>query len=149
MNKALVTLPAALLLTAFAGSDGTPLQSGTWSVRTDITDINMPGAPPMLAKLMAKRPQTWNGCITPAQAAKGPPLGTFARAGCTVTQKLSAGGVFTSHAVCPQPDGGTGTTDVSGTYGATSFNAVAKSVQTGKHPLTMSLKLTGTRKGGC
>lgn len=145
MIKSFVLVPVALLA---ASPTGTPLQSGNWSVRTDVTDLQMPGAPPFLAKLLGK-PRTWQGCISPADAAKGPPLGTFARQGCTVTQKLSAGGVFTSHAVCPQPGGGTGTTDVRGTYTATTFDAVAHSVQTGKQPMTMALKLTGVRKGGC
>ncbi|MCP3734656.1 DUF3617 domain-containing protein [Sphingomonas sp. RP10(2022)] len=146
MNRLALTIPILLLV---AATNGVPIQAGSWSVRTDITDLQMPGAPPMLAKLFAKRPQTWKGCVSQADAAKGPPLGTFARAGCTVTQTLSAKGVFTSHAVCPQPDGGTGTTDVSGTYTPTTFDAVARSVQTGKHPMTMSLKLTGQRTGGC
>lgn len=148
MKRMLIAVPLAGLLIA-AGVNGVPVQSGLWSVRTDITDLQMPGAPPMLAKLFAKRPQTWSGCVTPEMAAKGPPLGTFARNGCTVTQTMSAKGTFASYAVCPQPGGGTGTTDVSGTYTATSFDAVAKSVQTGRQPMTMSLKLTGTRKGGC
>lgn len=139
-------IAAVLLLTA--ATNGVPIQSGTWSVRTDITDLQMPGAPPMLARLFAKKPRTWSGCVTPAEAAKGPPLGSFSRAGCTVTQTLK-NGVFSSHAVCPQPGGGVGTTDVSGTYTATTFDAVAKSVQTGKQPMTMSLKLTGVRKGAC
>ena len=146
MTKLLLTIPIVLLT---AATNGVPIQAGAWSVRTDITDLQMPGAPPILAKLFAKRPKTWKGCVSQADAAKGPPLGTFARAGCTVTQSLSAKGVFTSRAVCSQPDGGIGTTDVSGTYTPNTFNAVAKSVQTGKNPMTMSLKLTGQRTGGC
>ena len=141
---------AGLLPAAFATA-ATPtiaIQPGAWTTRADIVDIQIPGAPAMLAKLFAKHPQVWNGCISAADAAKGVPIGTTARGECTVTRTVGAGGRFTAHRVCTEPDG-ISTTDVAGTYLGTSFTATGNTVVTGKRPMTMKINMTGQRTGGC
>src|SRR3546814_14825870 len=40
-------------------------------MKSSVTDVNMPGAPPQMLEMM-KKPQTMRHCVTPDQASRGP-----------------------------------------------------------------------------
>jgi hypothetical protein len=138
-------LPLALLALTAAGKPA--LNPGKWTVTTTFLSLEMKGMPPGLGKAIAGKPIVWTGCVSAANAAKGPPMGAEAP-GCSATSNMAANGRYTAHRVC-RVSGSTTVTDVTGSYTATSFVATGRNVTTGGAASTATLKMTGKRLGGC
>jgi len=95
-----------------AASGARAMQPGQWEMVTQVTAVEMPGAPPEAqAQLRAQqgRAQTDRRCITPAQAAN--PTRELVGSGpqsrnCQFSDRTFAGGVIRVRASCRPPGGG-------------------------------------------
>jgi hypothetical protein len=109
---------------------GAQLQPGQWEMVTQITNIEVPGAPPEMAEAMraaaARQRQTQNRCITPQEAANpGASMMNAGQAtGCNFTEQNFSGGTMRLVGTCQAPGGqGQVATRMEGTYTATTMEA--------------------------
>jgi hypothetical protein len=94
-----------------AASGARAMQPGQWEMTTQVTSVEMPGAPPAAqAQLRAQQGQTQTDrrCITPEQAAN--PTRNLVGSGpqsrnCQFSDTTFAGGVIRIRATCRQPGG--------------------------------------------
>jgi hypothetical protein len=147
-----------------ASSAGGPaMQPGQWEMVTQVTAIEMPGAPPAAqAQLRAQqgRSQTDRQCITPEQAANpSRNLVSGAQSGsCQFGDTIWSGGVIRIRATCRQP-GGSGQAEMAmeGSFTATTLDARLSVSATGPNisggPGTQQMRATsiirGRRVGEC
>lgn len=139
---------AAVAVPALALAQSTSVQPGLWEMAATVNTVDMPSAPPMVARMMQGRTTTIRHCITPEEASRGPQEMLKTNKACTFTRYSLAGGRLSSEMVCRQ-GGGTMTATASGTYTPTSFSATGRSVVTGPATMTMTTTSTGHRVGDC
>jgi hypothetical protein len=145
-TSVVIAAVAAALLPAVSAGQGSGMTPGKWQVSSTIVSVDMPGAPPMVAQMMAGKTTTMTQCITPDMASKG----QTARPAkdCTMTHASMLGGKISSEMVC-QVGGGTMTTTDTGTFTPTSYDIQGKMVMTGKASMTQVIKIAGKRVGDC
>src|SRR3546814_14067924 len=68
---AAAAIAGASIFAASAAHADAPFQPGLWEMKSAVTDVNMPGAPPQMLEMM-KKPQTTRHCVTPDPASRGP-----------------------------------------------------------------------------
>src|SRR3546814_14392554 len=68
---AAAAIAGASIFAASAAHADAPIQPGLWEMKSAVTDVNMPGAPPQMLEMM-KKPQTMRHCVTHDQASRGP-----------------------------------------------------------------------------
>lgn len=146
MRSAAIFVAAMVPATSFAQAP--VVTPGQWEMAVTINTVDMPNAPPMVAKMMQGRTSTIRHCITPEEAARGPQEAMKSDKSCSFTHYSAAGGKLSSEMVCTQSRG-TLTATSSGTYTATSFAATGKSVMSGSNPMTMTTTTSGHRIGDC
>ena len=139
---------AAVVIPSVAIAQTTSVQPGLWETAVTVNTVDMPSAPPMVAKIMQGRTTTIRHCITPEEASRGPQEMLKTNKACSFTRYSLAGGRLSSEMVCKQ-SGGAITATTSGTYTPTSFSATGKSVVTGPATMTMTTTSTGRRIGEC
>lgn len=130
MKRIALLIAAVAPIAACSGGD-VSIQPGQWEDTINITNVEVPGAPPEMAKQiasMAQRQQpSRSHCITPQQAAnplQGLANPTGEAQGCTFTDQTFAGGVIRVTSACPAPTGqGQVRTTLEGTYTATTLEA--------------------------
>ncbi len=142
---------------------GPAMQPGQWEMVTQVTALEMPGAPPAAqAQLRAQqgRSQTDRQCITPEQAANpSRNLVSGAQSGnCQFGDTIWSGGVIRIRATCRQP-GGSGQAEMAmeGSFTATTLDARLSVIATGPNltgaPGTQQMRATsivrGRRVGEC
>src|SRR3546814_1206382 len=66
---AAAAIAGASIFAASAAHADAPIQPGLWEMKSAVTDVNMPGAPPQMLEMM-KKPQTMRHCVTPDQASR-------------------------------------------------------------------------------
>lgn len=146
MRRDIVTFAAlAVLMPLVAHAQ---VQPGQWESTVTIHSIDMPGAPPEVAKMMKGKTTMQKYCISPEQAAKGPREMLKQNPSCRFTRYAMAGGKLDTAMTCNQ-DGGTMTAQASGSYTPTSFNLTSTAVMSGKMAMTMRSTSTGRRLGSC
>lgn len=131
--------PAALA----AGDTVTP---GMWATTVTVTDIAGGDFPPEVAAMMRGKPHTYNHCVTPEEAAKGPREMLAQSSSCTFSKFDMAGGHLDAVMRCPQNNM---TVTESGTYGPASYAATSHMVMQGQGGMTMTANVTGRRTGAC
>lgn len=138
------------------------LQPGEWSVKTDVTQLDMPGAGDprisgAIGDMMKKRQSiAVSHCLTQAQAATPPNTMFGGRDGaeCRRDRLVMAGGRIDSAMTCARgKDEGTMTVAVSGTYSATGYDLASDMKVTNPQmpggAMTMKARVTGKRIGEC
>jgi hypothetical protein len=142
------------------------IQPGQWEMVTQLTSMDIPGAPPQVVQQMRAqqgRTETDRTCITPEQARNplrelrdtmsGPRGGS-----CRRLEDTFGGGVIRIRLACQSPSGGRGTAELSveGRFTATtltatvSINAQGPNVGgPGTTAMRMSTNLRGRRIGDC
>lgn len=147
----------ALFVTALAGwwisvpaTAATPIQPGQWEIRSQVTSIDMPGAPPQMLEMM-KKPHVMRHCVTPEQAAKGPQEMLKERKGdCRFTRYALSGGRLDSVMQCSSKERDTMTVTSKGRYAPTSYDVTSAMVMSGpRGPMKMSTVGQGRRVGPC
>ena len=137
----------ALMLLAGPAAAQT-IQPGQWQTTSTVQQMEMPGMPAGLAGLVKRKPTTISNCVTPEQAKAGPQEMLKSAPECRFTRFSMAGGKYASEMVCAR--GGMTTTATStGTYSATSLDAVSRIVGTGDHQMKMTVAVSGRRVGEC
>jgi hypothetical protein len=134
------------LLPAAGVGQGSTMQPGKWEISTTVVSVDMPGAPPQVAQMMAGKTTVLSQCITPDMVSKGETAPT--RPGCTVTHSPFGIGLVTSKVVC-QTNGGTMTATNKGVFSPTSYSMDGKIEMTGKTSMTEVIKTSGKRVGAC
>ncbi len=148
MKPILPTAIAAAVLAGAAVAQVSAIQPGQWETSVTITSVDMPGAPPEMAKMMIGRTTTVKQCLTPEQAARGPQDMLKGNKSCEFTHYSIAGGRLSSEMVCRQ-GGGTMTATSSGSFTPTSYTATGKVVVSGGAAMTMTSTTSGRRTGEC
>ena len=87
-------------------------------------------------------------CVTAAQAADGPRAVMKADPNCKFTRYAVTNGRMTSQLVCTRPNG-TMTVTSQGSYTPIAYSSVGQAVMTGKAAMSMTMRTTGRRLGGC
>jgi hypothetical protein len=157
-----LVLPALPTMLLFACSpSAVSLQPGMWETSVQFSSIDVPGAPPAelaAMRAMMGRPQAHSECMTPEQAANpaqrmmNPSSNGNA---CQFTDSTFAGGVIRVHGTCQAPGRGTSTTNMEGTYTATTMQATVSSEihppagTPGPQSVRMSGTLSARRTGDC
>jgi hypothetical protein len=139
------------------------LQPGQWEMVTQVTGIEVPGAPPEAVEAMraaaARQRQTQNRCMTPQEAANpGAGLMNAGQAsGCNFTEQSFSGGTMRLVGTCQAPGGqGQVATRMEGTYTATTMEAritaeitMANAPPGSPRTVRSTGTLTGRRTGDC
>ena len=121
---------------------------GLWEIAVTINAVDMPGAPPAVAKMMVGKTINMKHCITPEDAARGPQDMLKSDKSCTFTKYSMVGGKLNSEMTCTR--GGTTTTAVSsGSFTPTSFTANGRSTVSGQMPMTTNATTVGHLVGPC
>lgn len=133
------------------------LQPGQWETRVAISDVNMPGVPPAMAKslgetMKAAAATTVTNCITPEEAER-PQGRVFGGQSdqCRYEKFQMGNGRIDGTLVCEEKDrGGQMTMVTAGTFTATSF-AIQNDMEMkgGPQAMTMKARVTGKRLGEC
>ena len=139
---------AAVVFPSLALAQAATVQPGMWEMAATVNTVDMPSAPPMVARMMQGRTTRIRHCITLEETSRGPQEMLKTSKACTFTRYSLAGGRLSSEMVCRQ-GGGTMTATTSGTYTPTSFSATGRSVNTGPATMTMTTTSTGHRIGDC
>ncbi len=152
MNALRVSLTVAALgaalLPAVSAGQGSGMSAGKYQITTTIVSVDMPGAPPQVAQMMAGRPMSSTICITPEQAAKGQVGAPPQAKDCTAVKASVVGGHLESQMTCTM-NGSTVTVTNSGTYTGDGFDINGKMVMTGKTAMTQTTKVSAKRVGAC
>ena len=116
---ALVAL-CALPMAAAAQS----IAPGSWNVTSTAVDLDIPGAPGFLLRMMKGRSKTERKCVAPEQARTGVAalLAPDPKAQCRVDSVRIEGGRYTQSLSCPQKKGAPLKISRSGTYDAAGFS---------------------------
>ncbi len=145
----MMTLTALLALPGIAHGQASGVQPGQWEIAVTVQSIDMPGAPPGIAQMMAGKTTKVKHCITPEEASRGPQDMLKSNKSCSFTRYSMAGGKLSSQMVCKQ-SGGTMTATSTGSFTPTSFTANGRSVTTGGGmPMTVTATTVGKRIGDC
>lgn len=147
-NARFVGVIALLGSATIALAEGATIQPGMWEMVSTNTIVDMPSAPPMVAKMLAGRSTTIRHCITEQEAAGGARDLIKARKSCTFDRYVLSGGKIDSAMTCSQ-DGSTMTATTTGTYTATTLNSTSRIVMKGPAPMTITTSPTGRRTGAC
>ena len=138
----------ATAIPSLALAQASPVQPGLWEIAATVDTVDMPSAPPAVAKMMQGKTTTIRHCITPEEASRGPQDILKANKACTFTRYSMAGGRLRFEMVCKQ-NGGTMSAKTTGAFTPTSFVAKGRSVITGAATMTMTSTSTGRRLGPC
>lgn len=128
-------------------------QPGEWETRTEITGVDIPGAP-RGAPTQAGQTQTARTCLTRTQAAN-PDAGFIsgnAGGGCRAERLQLDGGRIDGRFICrPQGLPGTAIAEVDGSYTRTAFRTAVKSRidLTGLPDVSIDALVTSRRVGEC
>ena len=125
-----------------------PILPGLWETAVTITSVDMPNAPPAVAKMMRGRKTLVKHCATPKDVAQGPQEMLKSSPHCRFTRYSMAGGHFSSEMVC-NPNGARMTARSEGNFTPVSFNATSSSEMSGPHPMRMTSTVSGRRLGDC
>jgi len=109
MKRLILFAPAITLLAACGGGGTNSIQAGQWEMVTEMTSVEVPGAPEaavqQMRSQMAGQRQTQSVCIT-AEQARNPSrnmMGAQNPAGCQFTDTTWAGGTVRIRATCRPP----------------------------------------------
>ena len=136
-----LAVPAAL----WAAS---PILPGLWETTVTINSVDMPNAPPAVAKMMQGHKTVVKHCATAEEVAQGPQEMLKSSPSCHFTRYTMTGGHFSSEMVCSQ-HGTTVTAKSDGRFTPTGFDATGSSEMSGPQTMRMTTTVSGRRVGDC
>ena len=140
----LVSGSATIALAQAAG-----IQPGQWEMISTTKSVEMPNAPPQVARMMEGRSSTLRRCITSEQAAaNGLREMVKANKSCTLSHFTMSGGKYDAEMTCSQ-SGGTMMASTTGTYTPTTMSSTSRIMIKGPTPMTMTNSVVGKRVGAC
>jgi hypothetical protein len=157
---------AAIAITAACSKGPDHIQAGEWEMKTKLTAVDAPGAPPQMVAAMRGQlgqERTTRSCITPEQAAN--PMRDVrqamtqvpAGANCTTDEDRFAGGVIRLHVTCRATGGqqGQATITMDGSFSettlqaSTTMNAQGAGIGGAPQSMNMTSEVRGIRIGDC
>lgn len=148
--RALVVAALAGAMVSVPALADTPIQPGQWEIRSQVTSVDMPGAPPQVLQMM-KKPQVMRHCVTPEQAARGPQDMLKDKASdCRFIRYALKGGTLDSVMQCSSRERGTMTVTSKGRYAPGSYDVASSMVMSGpRGGMKMTTVGQGKRIGPC
>lgn len=148
--RALLVIAMAGGLTPVPALADTPIQPGQWEVRSQVTSIDMPGAPPQMLQMM-KKPHVVRHCMTPEQAARGPQdMLKDRKSECRFARYALSGGKLDAVMQCSSRERGTMTVTSKGRYAPGSYDVNNTMVMSGPQgAMRMTSVGQGRRVGPC
>jgi hypothetical protein len=135
-----------------AGAAAPVIQPGLWEIRSVVTAVDMPSAPPGVLDAMRGKPSVTRHCVSPEQAAIGPRQ-LFAQTDgkCSFKRFTMANGRIDTEMQCAGRGGaGTMAAVTTGNFTPIGFRTTTKMVMKGAHGMmTVSATGTGQRIGLC
>lgn len=148
MRGILALSTIAVLAVPAIGWAAPPVLPGMWETASTITSVDMPNAPPAVAKMMRGRKTVVKRCATAKDVAQGPQEMLKSSKACHFNRYVMTGGHFSSEMVCNM-NGTTLTARSEGHFTPTSFDATSSSEMTGRQPMRMTTTVVGRRLGDC
>lgn len=124
------------------------VEPGQWETTVTVDSVDMPGAPPQMARMMGGKTTRSSYCLTPEQASKGPQELLKQNQSCRFTHYSMTGGRISTEMSCSQ-NGGTLIARSEGSYTPTSMKVSSVAQMSGKMEMRMSSSMTGRRIGAC
>jgi hypothetical protein len=146
--RAVLGLSTLALLAAPVAAQKTPILPGMWETAVTITSVDMPNAPPAVAKMMRGHKTVVKHCATPKDVAMGPQEMLKSSPSCHFTRYTMAGGHFSSEMVCNQ-NGTKVTSRSNGNFTPVSFTAIGSSEMSGPQSMRMTTTVSARRLGDC
>jgi len=125
-----------------------PILPGLWETAVTITSVDMPNAPPSVAKMMRGHKTVMKHCMTPKDVTQGPQEMLKSSKACHFTRYSMAGGHFSSEMVCSQR-GMTTTARSDGHFTPVSFEATGSTEMSGPQHMRMTTAVAAHRVGDC
>jgi len=141
-------LSTLLLFAAPVLAQSAPILPGLWETVMTITAVDMPNAPPAVAKMMQGHKTSVKHCVTAKDVAQGPQEILKSSPSCRFTRYSMTGGRFSSEMVCNQ-NGAKMTARSEGNFTSTRFTATGRSEMSGPQPMKMTTTVSGRRLGDC
>ena len=148
MRGTLALSTIAVLAVPAIARAASPISPGLWETAVTITSVDMPNAPPSVAKMMQGHKTVVKRCATAKEVAQGPQEMLKSSKACHFTRYVMTGGHFSSEMVCNM-NGTTLTARSEGHFTPTSFDATSSSEMNGPRPMRMTTKVVGRRLGDC
>lgn len=147
---AAAAIAGASIFAASAAHADAPIQPGLWEMKSAVTDVNMPGAPPQMLEMM-KKPQTMRHCVTPDQASRGPQeLLKQSQGECKFTKYDFTAGRVNAVMQCNSRERGSMTVTTEGSFTPSSYATTSKMVMNSPMgQMKMTSSGTGKRIGTC
>lgn len=138
-----------ILLAAATSATAQQIQPGQWETVTTVKSVEMPGAPPQVAKMMNGKTTRISHCVTPEDAAKRPEQLVKQDRSCKMVNFSMRAGKLASEMRCVR-DGQTMTIKTNGTFTPTAYTA-ASSAQSSGDGMNMKIASTASarRIGPC
>ncbi|HWI85122.1 MAG TPA: DUF3617 domain-containing protein [Sphingomonas sp.] len=146
--RALLGLSSLVLAAAPLAAQKSPILAGLWETVLTINSVDMPNAPPAVAKMMRGHKTVVKHCATAKDVAKGPQEMLKSSPNCHFTRYSMTGGHFSSEMVCNQ-NGMKMTSRSEGNFTPTSFTATGSSEMSGPRPMRMTTTVSARRLGDC
>jgi len=121
---------------------------GMWETAVTITSVDMPNAPPAVAKMMRGHKTVVKRCATPKDVGMGPQEMLKSSPSCHFTRYSLTGGRFSAEMVCNQ-NGTKVTSRSNGNFTPVSFTATGSSEMSGPQSMRMTTTVSGRRLGDC
>jgi len=125
-----------------------PILPGLWETAVTINSVDMPNAPPAVAKMMRGHKTVTKHCMTAKDVAQGPQEMLKSSKACHFTRYSMAGGRFSSEMVCNQ-NGTTMTSRSEGRFTPVSFSATSSTEMSGPQHMRMAMTMAARRLGDC
>lgn len=153
---------AAIAITAACSRGPDHIQPGEWEMKTKLTAVDAPGAPPQAlaaARAQLGQERTVRSCITPEEASN--PLRDVRHAmtqmpsgaNCTTDEDRFAGGVIRLHVTCRATGGqqGQATITMDGSFSETTLQGTTTITAQGgvQQSMNMTQEVRGIRVGDC
>ena len=146
--RASLGLSTLVLLAAPVLAQKAPILPGMWETAVTITSVDMPNAPPAVAKMMRGHKTVVKHCVTSKDVAMGPREMLKSSPSCHFTRYTMTGGRFSSEMICSQ-NGAKVTSRSSGNFTPVSFTATGSSEMSGPQSMRMATTVSGRRLGDC
>ncbi len=143
--------PALILLLVPASLAAQAIQAGGWAVTSTAVDLDIPGAPSFLLRMMKGRSKSERKCLDHTAAATGVAalLVPDPKAQCRVDAQRIGDGRYAQTLTCPQKSGAPLQIRRAGTYDASGFaGRLEMAGQTPKGPMRIVLDQKAARVEG-
>jgi len=138
-----------VMIAAAAAAPAQQIQPGQWETVSTVKSVDMPGAPPQIAKMMNGQTTRITHCVTAEDAAKRPEQLVKQDGSCKMVNFSMRGGTLVSEMRCTR-QGQTMTVKTAGRFTPTAYTATSSAVASGgRMNMRIESSVAGRRTGPC